>query len=94
MPDHPTIMSQHRLPPMDYQSRAERIRTALAIALLAVASVVNSGCALPDWSRGPGLEGPNAELGAGLRPKGKSEMQGTGLDQRARDIEKNLGMRN
>jgi hypothetical protein len=53
-----------------------------------------SGCAMPEWLRGGGLDGPNAGLGSGLRGNSGNGPWGTGVDERAREIERNLGYRN
>lgn len=53
-----------------------------------------SGCAMPEWLRGGGLDGPNGDLGAGLRGNTGNGPWGTGIDERARQIERNLGYRN
>jgi len=49
---------------------------------------------MPEWLRGGGLDGPNAELGSGLRGNTGNGPWGTGVDERAREIERNLGYRN
>jgi hypothetical protein len=79
-----------------YQLPIERAgivsRTRIVCAALVVASIFLNGCSTPSWFHGPGFDGPNSELGSGLRPKGKGTVPGTGLDQRAREIEANLGL--
>jgi hypothetical protein len=92
MLDHCFLAHFHSRP-IKYVTWKDRGLGQITIALLIGSFAFLSGCALPSWSKGPGLDGPNAILGEGLRPKGKSEMPGTGLDQRARDIEKNLGLK-
>ncbi len=67
-------------------------RIRIVCAVLVAASLFSSGCSTPAWFHGPGFDGPNSELGSGLRPKGKGTVPGTGLDQRAREIEANLGL--
>jgi hypothetical protein len=59
---------------------------ALSLSLFAI------GCSTPPWFHGPGFDGPNSAMGTDLRPKGQGTVPGTGLDQRAREIENNLGM--
>jgi hypothetical protein len=49
---------------------------------------------MPEWLRGGGLDGPNADLGSGLRQSTGNGPWGTGVDERAREIERNLGYRN
>lgn len=49
---------------------------------------------MPEWLRGGGLDGPNANLGSGLRSNTGNGPWGTGIDERAREIERNLGYRN
>ncbi len=67
-------------------------RTRLLCAAFVAASLFFSGCSTPSWFHGPGFDGPNSSMGSDLRPKGKGTVPGTGLDQRAREIEANLGM--
>ncbi len=71
-------------------SRVRVWRIFLAATLLVG---IPSGCAVPTWLRGPELDGPNAELGKGLRPQSRSGPRATGADARARQIEANLGLR-
>ena len=67
-------------------------RTRIVCAVLVAASLFLSGCSTPSWFHGPGFDGPNSTMGSDLRPKGKGTVPGTGLDQRAREIEANLGL--
>lgn len=70
--------------------------TVRSLAMLVLASQLCcwSGCAMPEWLRGGGLDGPNADLGSGLRQSTGNGPWGTGVDERAREIERNLGYRN
>lgn len=52
-----------------------------------------SGCTAPKWLYGEGFNGPNADLGKGLRGNVENGQYGTGVDQRAREIERNLGFK-
>ena len=58
----------------------------LAVALL---SLPLSGCATWDL-RGPGFQGETANIGHGLRSSSGGELWG--LDERARQIERNTGI--
>jgi hypothetical protein len=71
--------------------RSARLLTGLCL-LLGLTSI--SGCGLVEWMRGPGLDGPNSSLGDGLRGSNSNGPWGTGVDERARQIERNLGYRN
>ncbi len=75
------------------QSASLAIRT-LGVLFFALQLCSWSGCAMPEWLRGGGLDGPNAELGSGLRQNTGNGPWGTGVDERAREIERNLGYRN
>lgn len=66
----------------------------LAILTVSMVLCTWSGCATPEWLRGSGLDGPNADLGSGLRSNTGNGPWGTGVDERARQIERNLGYRN
>jgi hypothetical protein len=65
--------------------------------LLAAASLCAGGCArwnaLRDTVRGPGYTDETASWSKGLRPSSAGSSQTFGVDQRARDIESNLGYR-
>lgn len=71
-------------------------RAARCLGLLTLSALLCSwsGCAMPEWFRGGGLDGPNANLGSGLRANTGNGPWGTGVDERAREIERNLGYRN
>lgn len=71
-----------------------RCSSIVGIWLLSVLLGCVSGCAMPEWFRGGGLDGPNADLGSGLRSNTGNGPWGTGIDERARQIERNLGYRN
>jgi|GEM_PF-2194076 len=66
----------------------------MGVLILSVLLGSLSGCAMPEWFRGEGLDGPNADLGSGLRSNTGNGPWGTGMDERARQIEHNLGYRN
>jgi hypothetical protein len=85
-----------RLPPssdgffLERRNFSMRTQSAVGAALLCAAMI--SGCCRPFDLRGKGL-GENADGGmAGLRPPA-DERRFTGLDGKARDIERNLGVR-
>lgn len=73
--------------------RSNTLRNAglVMVTACALTFCTTSGCGLPKWLRGPGFNGPNAGLGDGLRGNPDSGPRGTGLDERARQIERNLG---
>lgn len=52
-----------------------------------------TGCTMPKWFYGEGFNGPNANLGKGLRGNVDNGQYGTGVDERAREIERNLGFK-
>ena len=66
-----------------------RIVTSLFLSSL----LCISGCAMPKWFYGEGFNGPNADLGKGLRGSVDNGQYGTGVDERAREIERNLGFK-
>lgn len=72
-----------------------KISRWLLLLLAALTALAPGGCA---WTKGllgeaPATENRNAELGSNLRPKSaESAPEKLGLDPRARDIEKNLGL--
>ena len=68
-----------------------RIRfSAGMLPALVLISLTLSGCTAWDL-RGPGFQGQTANIGRGLRSQGNGE-QLLGLDERARQIERNMGI--
>tara|TARA_B100000809_G_scaffold214487_1_gene219277 strand:+ start:631 stop:864 length:234 start_codon:yes stop_codon:yes gene_type:complete len=68
-----------------------RIRfSAGMLPALVLISLTLGGCATWDL-RGPGFQGQTANIGRGLRSQGNGE-QLWGLDERARQIERNMGI--
>jgi len=68
-----------------------RIRfSAGMLPALVLISLTLSGCTAWDL-RGPGFQGQTANIGRGLRSQGNGE-QLWGLDERARQIERNMGI--
>ena len=63
------------------------------LAGLAVLSLVCGGCTQCNWNwRGPGFNDENAQVAGKLRPKAAPNGQSAGLDTRALEIERNLGV--
>jgi|694.fasta_scaffold15428_4 hypothetical protein len=77
-----------------HRGKSSRRSSLMGLLILSVLLGCVSGCAMPEWLRGGGLDGPNANLGSGLRSNTGNGPWGTGIDERAREIERNLGYRN
>ena len=77
-----------------------KLARSILLPLAALAALTSGGCSLPLWKGfgwGAGDSGMannrSAELGSGLREPSKSSGKDMlGLDPRAREIEKNLGL--
>ena len=74
---------------LKYTKAIMRIVTCLFLSSL----LCLSGCTTPKWFYGEGFNGPNADLGKGLRGSVDNGQYGTGVDERAREIERNLGFK-